>query len=119
MCGRILITALLGALLASCSPSEAEVQAEFDAFVTDHATCEADTDCAVFSPGCPLGCWVAVRSDALDEAEALADDLIDDYVRGGTACAYECVAGGAATCLAGQCALCSDPGASCAPAESF
>jgi len=106
--GRVL---LLGALAAGCGASEEEVQAEFNAFVADHDGCQAATDCALMSPGCPLGCSTALRADAVDEAEALAEDLVDDYERSGTHCDYECVGAQRVACTDGACQVCPDPDA--------
>jgi len=109
--GHAILLAVLTSFAAACGASADEVQAEFNAFVADHDDCQAATDCALITPGCPLGCTVALRADAVDEAEALAKDLIDDYERGGTSCAYGCVGSLRVSCTNQVCQDCQEPDA--------
>ncbi|TNE85913.1 MAG: hypothetical protein EP330_23530 [Deltaproteobacteria bacterium] len=89
-------------VLVGCA-SEASVQARWDAFVDEHASCDTVDDCAVVYPSCPLGCYEAVSADAVDEANAEADRLIRAYERGGRGCDYDCDIEPALTCDAGRC----------------
>jgi hypothetical protein len=91
-------------LLASgCgSRSEAELQAEFDAYVAARNACEQPLDCVLAEAGCPLGCVVAVHHDHQRSVEAKADDLIDEYTSGGQHCDYGCLQM-KAVCTAGRC----------------
>lgn len=90
----------------SCSaPSEAEIQAEFNSVVAHNNSCSVPCDCEIISPGCPLGCWVAVRRAAATDVTNKAKKLIDDYESGGRACNYECVERPVAGCVGGRCAL--------------
>lgn len=104
----VLAALLKGALLlcvAGCSPSEEDIQAEWDETVAASNACQSAADCALVSPGCPLGCFAAVNSAKKAEVEARAAELIDDYESGGTACAYSCVAPGPLECTGGKCAV--------------
>ena len=89
-------------------PTEQELLAEFDSFVSDHADCERDEDCVMFSPGCPLGCYAAVHVDALQEAESYADGLVADYMAPGRACFYQCVVECGVRCADNICATVYD-----------
>ena len=66
--------------------------------------CMVASDCVLVSPGCPLGCTVAVRADRKNDVEAKARDLINQYERWGARCDYECIGAGPITCTAGRCA---------------
>jgi len=101
---------LLAALLASScgSPSEEEIQAQFDAYVNGANQCTAASDCALATADCPLGCFVAVRADRKSDVEAKARDLIKQYERGGMSCEYECVSPGVISCTSGRCAVALD-----------
>jgi hypothetical protein len=99
-------TALLGCwaslLLLACAPSEEEVRADFDEFLTTRTACASADECVLVYPGCPLGCAVAVHRDFETETRSRAAELIDDYESGGRACAYDCLAMQAA-CSSGRC----------------
>lgn len=88
---KTLLLPTLLAALAGCV-NEAALQADWDAFVVEHNTCEQPADCVLVYPDCPLGCGTAVRADAAEEADALAERLVSRYERGGQACAYDCLA---------------------------
>jgi hypothetical protein len=101
---RLLLAAAL--LATSClAPSAEEVQEKFNTFVDSANQCTAASDCAVVSPGCPLGCSVAVRADRKADVEAKAHDLISQYQRAGARCDYDCSGVGPLTCTAGRCAF--------------
>lgn len=91
--------------VGACGSSEAEVRSEFRRFVATNGACATSAECTLVSPGCPLGCWVAVRADRVDATAAKARALISEYEQGGRACAYGCVAGRTAACVAGTCAV--------------
>lgn len=111
------LLALLVSSGISCA-NEEKVSQQWDDYVDEHNSCAAPSDCAVIYPGCPLGCWAAVSSDSVGEAQAKAQQLIDRYERGGRSCAYGCVSTGEVTCEAGRCtvgeSLNADPGDPCA-----
>ena len=88
--------------LVACAPSEDEIQAEFDEFVSTKQTCTVDDDCVLASTGCPLGCGTAVNRKHQKEVEAKADELIEDYESNGRMCEYECT-GSVAVCVKRQC----------------
>ena len=103
---RHLLGVVLLAAVASCgAPSEEEVQREFNEFVSSRRSCDTAADCVAVSPGCPLGCWVAVSRSAQGAVERKARDLIDDYESGGRSCAYGCIEAGALLCEEGRCGL--------------
>src|SRR5687768_6897953 len=90
----------------SCSaPSEDDIQAEFDAFVAHNNSCMVDDDCALATADCPLGCFVAVNESRVDETEAKARALIDDYESGGRKCFYQCATPGPLRCEAQHCVV--------------
>lgn len=76
---------------SACAPDEEELKRDFARVVARSNTCSADTDCVTFSPGCPLGCSVAVNRKHEEEVRREASDLVDDYERWGRSCAYECI----------------------------
>jgi hypothetical protein len=87
-------------------PTEEEIKERFRDYVNGANQCAAAAECAVASPGCPLGCWVAVRVDRKADVEAKARDLIADYERRGQTCDYGgCIQPGELTCTQGRCAL--------------
>ena len=83
---RAIFAMFCAAAIGGCAPSEEEIKQEFGEFVSKHVACTRDTECALISPGCPLGCSVAIQAGAASEGERLGRELIDDYERGGTAC---------------------------------
>ena len=100
------IFALFVALAASgCAPSEQEILDAFDEHLAENGSCEVDADCGVVYPGCPLGCFRAVRADRVEETDAYAEDLIADYQRGGRSCVYDCPTHDAPYCDEGRCAV--------------
>ena len=91
-------------LVASCAPSDDEVQKEFDVEVQRSNGCSEAAECIVVSAGCPLGCWVLVNAKFQARVEAKARELIDDYESGGARCDYECTEAPPIACSAGKCA---------------
>ncbi|KYF83011.1 hypothetical protein BE20_24400 [Sorangium cellulosum] len=99
--GMVLL--IIGLVCASCAKSEEEIQDEFDAIVAESNACNDASECVYATPGCPLGCFVAVNSAKKAYVEEEARALIEDYERFGRYCAYECVAPGPLECTAGRC----------------
>lgn len=97
--------AAIAVACAGCARSEADVQQEFADVVASANACSEAAECVMVSPGCPLGCFVAVNASHEDEVEAKAQDLIDSYQAGGRSCAYDCVAPGPLVCAEGHCAV--------------
>lgn len=98
-----------------CAPSEVEIKREFRDFVSKHVACTSDADCTLISPGCPLGCFVAVQKSAASEGERLGRELIEDYESGGSSCEYDCVAVCGAACEANTCSVVLMTDAPCSP----
>lgn len=82
---------VLVVLLAACAPSEEEIEGEFEVFVAARNHCESTTDCVLVDLECPLGCFIAVRSEHARAAREKAQELIADYESGGRSCDYGCV----------------------------
>lgn len=97
--------ALAALLSAACGPSEEEIKADFASFVDSANRCEIAADCALVYPGCPLGCYAAVRADRAEEAMRYAEELISDYESGGASCQYDCVEPPRLTCVQLRCGL--------------
>lgn len=103
--GAIVLGSLVLALTSGgCAPSDEEVQREFESEVQRVNVCESSSECVALSPGCPLGCWVAVPEKERDHLERKARELIDDYESGGASCDYECTEAPAVVCRDGKCA---------------
>lgn len=98
-------TALL-ALLAACGGhrSEADIRADFASYLGGRRACDGDAACVLVSPGCPLGCSVAVNRAHADEVEAYGRALVREYERRGQRCDYDC-APTAARCEGGSCTV--------------
>lgn len=93
-------------LLASAGcVSEEKVEEDWAAYVEEHNACDTADDCAAISPGCPLGCYVAVSAEDVTAAEEEAARLIDRYERSGRACDYSCLETPPLVCEAGHCAF--------------
>jgi hypothetical protein len=103
MDGVLRVGLVLMVLVTACAPSEEEIQAEFDSYVRSASGCESADECAIASAGCPLGCWVAVRADRVDDVERRAEELIEDYESGGQGCDYDCASPGTPVCTDGRC----------------
>ena len=88
--------------LTACAPSEDEIRAEFEEFVSPRKACTTNDDCVLAATGCPLGCGTAVNREQQAAVEAKARELIEDYESGGAACDYQCIALEAA-CVEGRC----------------
>jgi hypothetical protein len=83
------VALFLGA--AACAPNEEDLKRDFARIVARSNACDVDTDCVTLSPGCPLGCSVAINRKQEAAVQRAASDLVDDYERWGRACAYECI----------------------------
>lgn len=93
--------------LSACSnhPSEEEIQSEFDAYVLKNNSCKVSADCSIVNPGCPLGCYVAVRADKADAVQKKAKQLIDDWESGVQSCLYDCTEPPELACTDSVCTL--------------
>lgn len=77
------------------------VQSEWRAYVQDLPNCRTNDDCVVITPGCPIGCAVAVPAVSVDDAEEFAAELVDRYQNVFRPCVYECGPVPPATCNLG------------------
>lgn len=95
---------LLGlSTLMGCAPSEEDVKREFSEEVARSNACEQASDCVSVSPGCPLGCYVAVNVAHRERVERKARELIEGYESWGRQCAYECIEPPEITCVDHKC----------------
>ena len=94
--------AALASLVFGCV-SEEGAERRWSNFGGEHNGCETLDDCAVVYPGCPLGCWDAVATEHVDDANAKAEEIIKSYERGGRSCAYSCLAAPPLVCDDGTC----------------
>jgi len=94
---------VVAALVASCAPSEAEIQSQFDAVLKRSNGCQSSDQCVLIDLECPLGCRAAVHTDRASAVRKQARELIEDYERGGAMCAYDCTAPGTPACEQGRC----------------
>jgi hypothetical protein len=101
--GNLWPMGLVAALVASCAPSEAEIQSRFDAVLQRANRCQSSDQCVLIDLACPLGCRKAVRADRASAVRKQARELIDDYERGGRTCVYDCTAPGTPNCDEGRC----------------
>lgn len=107
---RIITLSLVAvASLASCKPSAAEIQQEFAEVVAESNACTDVDDCVAVSPGCPLGCLVAVNREQEAAVKAEAAELIESYSSPNVSCNNFCGQPGTLVCKAGRCALESSP----------
>lgn len=101
---RLALLSALVVLVACGERSEAEIQAEFDAFVQRRTACQHNSDCTLVEAGCPLGCRVAANATHADDIREKARALIEEYESGSdTTCTYNCAPLGPALCRAGHC----------------
>lgn len=84
-------TLVFAALLLVCSCSMEQIDRQWDTWVDEHNMCEVVQDCVLVYPGCPLGCYAGVSVEHEDEANRLADDLINRWSMGTRDCAYDCI----------------------------
>ena len=89
--------------IAACAArSEAELQAEFRAFVDAHNQCASTDECVLANASCPLGCSAAVNAQFRGIVEQKAAELVHEYESSGRGCDYECAAV-IAVCSEGRC----------------
>ncbi len=87
----------------SSSPrSEEELRADLESFIRDKRACGVDSDCALASLDCPVGCQTAVAKAYVAVVEAKSRELVAEYKERGQSCAYDCVPVDA-RCQAGLC----------------
>lgn len=92
------------AALAACAPSAEEIKQDFEEVVAESNACTEAAECVTVSPGCPLGCFVAVHRDHEAAVKAKAVELLQSYESGGVSCDYSCLPPGPLSCKAGRCA---------------
>lgn len=97
----LLLSGVLGCNGTS-GPSENEVQRQFSVELELANDCEADAQCTVIYPGCPLGCNAAVHIDKAAHIEEVADKLRGSIQSDGQSCQYSCVAANPA-CIENKC----------------
>jgi hypothetical protein len=88
--------------------SEESVRNEFTTYVSGANQCVRTSDCTIVSPGCPLGCEVAVRADREAAVMAKAQALIQEYQSGGMGCAYNCGGPAQPVCEQNRCTILDD-----------
>ena len=103
MRAKVMVLLIIGLGCASCAESEEEIQEEFDAIVAESNACNDASECVYASPGCPLGCFVAVNSAKKEYVEEEARELIEDYARWGRSCQYEFAVPDPLECTEGRC----------------
>src|SRR5687767_6287192 len=98
----ILVAAIC--LVAACedAPSDEDIRQEFDRYVQTANHCTTAAECSYAIPGCPLGCFVAVRTDRKEDVERRARALIERTGRG--SCEYRCPLAGRLACVENRCA---------------
>ncbi|MFK7985858.1 MAG: hypothetical protein AB8I08_07480 [Sandaracinaceae bacterium] len=101
---RLLCALALTAALPSCV-SEDDLRREWSGYVETVDECTDAADCTLVSPGCPLGCYDAVRAESLADATAEADRLVGTYEGTGRTCEYDCPEAPRVLCAAGRCCL--------------
>ena len=99
----LLLVGLVGLIGASCAKSEEEIQEEFDAIIAQSNACDDVSQCVYASPGCPLGCFVAVNSAKKAYVEEEARALIEDTDASGRTCLEGCPVPGSLECTEGRC----------------
>jgi hypothetical protein len=85
--------------------SEESLRNEFTTYVSGANQCVRTSDCTIVSPGCPLGCEVAVRVDREAAVMAKAQALIQEYQSGGMGCSYSCGGPAQPVCEQNRCAI--------------
>lgn len=93
----------VGAAACVLGRSEESVRQEFNSYVSGANQCIDATECAVAGADCPLGCFVAVRTDRKADVEEKGRRLVAEYERGGTRCSYDCATPEDLICLGGRC----------------
>ena len=101
--------------VAACAPSEEDVRAEFNEFLSSRDDCETSDQCVLVLTECPLGCYHAVNARYATSVERKARELVDDYESGGRACAYGCLQAFGAVCEVGSCVVADGPDAGQVP----
>lgn len=101
---RSVFALALAAALPSCV-SEADLRREWTDYVETASECTEAADCALISPGCPLGCYDAVAVEAADDAMSEADRLVGSYEGTGRTCEYDCPEAPALLCSEGRCCV--------------
>jgi hypothetical protein len=87
-----------------CHEKQAALRPEFEATVSEHNSCKTSSDCSVITPGCPFGCYVAVRAIDVALVESRARELVS---RNGSECRcmYKCTQKPRSSCVHGRCTI--------------
>jgi hypothetical protein len=59
-----------------CHERNAAIRPAFEKLVSEHNSCLRSSDCAVVTPGCPLGCYAAERRSDVPNVESRARELV-------------------------------------------
>jgi hypothetical protein len=86
-----------------CHEKNAALRPEFDKAVAANGACTKSSDCAVLTPGCPFGCYVAVARMHAVEVERLPHELVGRAPD--CRCMYKCTARPRASCVRGNCTI--------------
>ena len=97
------VFAVIFALGCADPAEEKDIHEQFREYVATANQCQAASECVLVVPGCPLGCFVAVRSERKADVEAKARELIAHYMKDGASCIYECLAPGPVECVQSRC----------------
>jgi hypothetical protein len=115
--GRLLWGPAALALWLGCGgDSEEDIRTRFRNYVAGANQCEVAADCTAVVPGCPLGCFVAVRLDRKTDVENQARVLLEEEHRSGRQCEYSCPDPGPVSCIQNRCNVSPDLGAGAADA---
>jgi hypothetical protein len=87
----ILVAVSLSLALVACGRSTEEITKEWNDLVAEAAKCEADAECVLVTPGCPLGCSAIVNQSQKTHIEAKAEELRMEASAPGMSCQYSCI----------------------------
>jgi hypothetical protein len=85
-----------------CQERNAAICPAFEKLVSEHNSCLSSSDCAVVTPGCPLGCYVAVRRSDVPVVESRARELVAENGPD-CRCMYKCPPEPRPSCANGIC----------------
>jgi hypothetical protein len=87
---------------STCQERNEAIRPAFEKLVSEHNSCLRSSDCAVVAPGCPLGCYVAVRSSDVRIVESRARELVEQNAPE-CRCTYKCTPEPRPLCTNGTC----------------
>jgi cytoskeletal protein RodZ len=82
---------------------QSDIETKYQSAVARSNACQKATDCAVISPGCPLGCWSAVNAANAGQILHVAEQLRNEQKKPIGNCMYKCTAKPEPNCVNGQC----------------